>query len=201
MRRDIQKGRGKAKKNQNDYRRFISKTAVTEDGEVASKDLFAINEERIAEEEAYGGFYAVCTTLEDDIGEIVRANHQRWKIGECFRIMKTDFSASPAYVQTDSHIEAHFLVCFLALVAIYRYLEIQTGKRFTCDELLQTLRDMKVREVLGEGYLPTYTRTDVTDALHDAFGFRTDYHILAKVDMKRIFKQTKQKVRHAKKPH
>ncbi|WP_289640792.1 IS1634 family transposase [uncultured Allobaculum sp.] len=191
--RDIQKGRGKAKKNQNDYRRFISKTAVTDDGEVASKDLFAINEERIAEEEAHDGFYAVCTTLEDDIGEIIRVNHQRWKIEECFRIMKTDFSARPAYVQTDAHIEAHFLVCFLALT-VYRYLEVLTGKRFTCDQLLQTLRDMKVREVLGEGYLPTYTRTDVTDALHDAFGLRTDYHVLTKADMKKIVKQTKRKV-------
>lgn len=108
-------------------------------------------------------------------------------------IMKTDFSARPAYVQTDAHIEAHFLVCFLVLT-VYRYLEIQIGKQYTYDELLQTLQDMKVRELLGEGYLPTYTRTDLTDVLHDTFGFRTDCHILTKADMKKIVKQTKRKV-------
>lgn len=119
------------------------------------------------------------------MGEIIRANHQRWKLEECFRIMKTEFSARSAYVQTDAHIEAHFLVCFLALT-VYRYLELGTGKQFTFDELLQTLQDMKGQEVLGEGYLPTYTGTDLTDVLHDAFGFRTDYQILTKTAMKKL---------------
>lgn len=128
------------------------------------------------------------------MGEIIRVNHQRWKIEECFRIMKTEFSARPAYVQPDAHIKAPFLVCFLALT-VYCYLKLGTGKQFTCDELLQTLQDMKGREVLGEGYLPTYTRTDLTDdALYDAFGFRTDYQILTKTDMKKIVKQTKRKL-------
>jgi hypothetical protein len=44
---------------------------------------------------------------------------------------------------------------------------------------------------MGEGYIPTYIRTDFTDALHDAFGFRTDYQIVSNKEMKKIYKETK----------
>ena len=94
------------------------------------------------------------------------------------------------YVQKDARIEAHFLTCFLALT-IYRYLEKALGNQYTCDHILSTLQEMRMREVLGEGYIPTYMRTDLTDALHEAFGFRTDYNILTNADMKKILTQTR----------
>ena len=195
--RAIDSGNAKrGKKNQQDYRRFIQKTAVTPDGEVAEKFTCSIDEERIREEEKYDGFYAVTHNLEDAPEEIIRVNHQRWQIEECFRIMKSEFSARPAYVSLDDHIEAHFLTCFLALV-IYRYIEKKLNSQFTCSQIISTLQDMSVREVLGEGYLPNYMRTDITDALHDAFGFHTDFNIIPSKQMKKIIKSSKTRIRHA----
>ena len=75
------------KKNQNDYKRFISSTNVTKDGEVANKAVYRINDKAIADEEMYDGFYAVCTNLDDDAVAITKINHRRWEIEECFRII------------------------------------------------------------------------------------------------------------------
>jgi transposase len=178
------------KANQNDFKRFIEKVSATDEGEVAENDFYFINAQAIEAEEAYDGFYAVCTNLEDDVAEIVKVNHRRWEIEECFRIMKHEFKARPAYVRLDIRIKAHFLTCFIGLL-IYRILEKKLGEKYTCPLIIQELRDMNFLEVKGEGYLPAYTRTDFTDALHDAFGFRTDYQILTHSYMKKIFKQTK----------
>jgi transposase len=178
------------KNNQNDYKRFIEKTSVTPDGEVAEKDIYSIDLEMIANEEAYDGFYAVCTNLEDEASEIIKVNHRRWEIEECFRIMKSEFKARPVYLTRDDRIEAHFTTCFLAMV-LYRYLEKRLDNKFTCSEIVRGLRGMNFYEVPGDGYIPTYTRTDFTEALHAAFGFRTDYQIIRNKQMKKIFKDTK----------
>mgnify|MGYP001283802032 FL=1 len=103
------------KKNQNDYKRFISSTNVTKDGEVANKPVCRINDKAIADEEMYDGFYAVCTNLDDDAVAITKINHRRWEIEECFRIMKSEFKARPVYLSRDDRIKAHFMTCFLAL--------------------------------------------------------------------------------------
>lgn len=183
----------KLKKNsQNDYKRFIEKTSITPDGEVAAKELYRLSEETILKEELFDGFYATCTNLEDDATDIVKINHRRWEIEECFRIMKSEFKARPVYLSRDDRIEAHFTTCFLSMV-IYRYLEKKLGEKFTCREIIQGLRDMNFYEIIGDGYIPTYTRTDFTDALHEAFGFRTDYQIITNRQMKKILKDTKNK--------
>ncbi len=178
------------KTKQNDYKRFIEKTSVTPNGEVAEKHLYSIDLEVIANEEIYDGFYAVCTNLEDEAAEIIKVNHRRWEIEECFRIMKSEFKARPVYLTRDDRIEAHFTTCFLAMV-LYRYLEKRLDSRYTCTEIVQGLRDMNFYEIPGDGYIPTYTRTDFTDALHEAFGFRTDYQIIKNTQMKKNFKNTK----------
>ena len=72
-----------------------------------------------------------------------------------------------------------------------QYLEKNLENRFTCEDIITTLKDMNFYEIEGEGYIPTYTRTDLTDALHEAFGFRTDYQIVTTKQMKKIFKDTK----------
>lgn len=175
---------------QNDYKRFIGKTSVTPEGEVAEKHIYNIDYEVIAKEEAFDGFYAVCTNLEDEPSEIIEINHNRWEIEECFRIMKSEFKARPVFLTRDDRIEAHFTTCFLAMV-MYRYLEKRVQNQFTCSELIQGLRSMNFHEIPGDGYIPTYTRTKVTDALHEAFGFRTDYQIIKGSKMKKIFKDSK----------
>ena len=175
---------------QTDVKRFIKKTAVTGDGEIAKKAVYEINEDVIAAESEYDGFYAVCTNLDDDPADIAKINHDRWEIEESFRIMKTEFEARPVYLQRDDRIKAHFLTCFIALL-IYRIIEKLLNEEFTCDELIETLREMSMRKVGDEGYIPNYTRTDITDALHKNAGFRTDYEILTKKDMAGVIRRSK----------
>ena len=176
--------------NQNDYKRFIKKIHFTPDGEVAEKEAYGINTDLIATEEAFDGFYAVCTNLEDNAADIIKVNKRRWEIEECFRIMKSEFKARPVYLSRDDRIEAHFTTCFISLI-IYRLLEKKLEEKYTCREILEGLKDMNFYEVNGEGYIPTYMRTDLTDALHEAFGFRTDYQIVTTQQMKKIFRITK----------
>ena len=178
------------KSRQNDYKRFINKTNITTTGEVADKEIFKINTALIQKEETFDGFYGVCTNLDDDITEIININHRRWEIEECFRIMKSEFKARPVYLSDDDRIEAHFITCFISLV-IYRLLEKRLDEKFTCHEIVGELREMNFKVIKGEGYEPIYTRTDFTDALHEAFGFRTDYQIVTTKMMKKILKGTK----------
>jgi len=178
------------KSHPNDYKRFIDMTSITAYGEVADKHLYKLDEKVIKAEERYDGFYAVCTNLEDEAADIIKVNHRRWEIEECFRIMKSEFKARPVYLSRDDRIEAHFTTCFIAMV-MYRYLEKRFQNQFTCSEIIQGLRSMNFLELPGEGYLPAYTRTDFTDALHESFGFRTDYQIIKNRQMKKIIKDTK----------
>lgn len=177
------------KHHQNDFKRLITKTNITNDGEIAEKEIYNINQDAIANEETYDGFYAVCTNLEDDAPTIAKINHNRWEIEECFRLLKTDFKARPVYLSRDDRIKAHFTTCFLALT-LFRYLEKKLKSEFTSNEIIDQLKGMNFYSIPGEGYLPTYTRTKFTDALHDAFGFRTDYQIVTTKQMKKIFKDT-----------
>ena len=185
-----QGARSLTKPRQNDYKRFITKTNVTADGEVAEKEIYRVDDTVIAREEVFDGFYAVCTNLEDEAPAIARINKQRWKIEECFRLLKTDFEARPVYLSRKDRIEAHFTTCFLALT-LFRYLEKDLNDEFTSTEIITQLREMNFLRAPGEGYIPAYTRTDFTDALHHAFGFRTDYEIVTESQMKKIFKATK----------
>lgn len=196
----IQKGSAKLKKrNQHDYRRFVEKTSVTPDGEIAEREIFHINEKRILEEQQYDGFYGVTTNLDDEPESIIRVNQQRWQIEECFRIMKSEFKARPVYLKNDCRIEAHFLTCFMALI-LFRYLEKKLKNKFTCQEIIHTLKSMQLREILGKGYIPTYTRNEITDALHEAFHFETDHDIITLTEMKKIISKTNAAKKVAKKP-
>ncbi len=176
--------------NPNDYKRFIHKTSCTPDGEVAEKEIYNIDTALIQKEELFDGFYGVCTNLVDDASEIIKVNHRRWEIEECFRIMKSEFKARPVYLSNDDRIEAHFATCFISLI-IYRLLEKKLHEEFTCHEIICELRDMNFKQIKGEGYEPVYTRTDFTDALHEVFGFRTDYQIITTSIMNKIFRETK----------
>ncbi len=180
-------------KGSNDPARFIQRTAVTEDGEIAQKNIYELDKAKILEESMYDGFYAVITNLEGDIREIININKQRWEIEENFRIMKSEFEARPVFVRREDRIKAHFLTCFISLLA-YRLLEKKLGEEFTCSQILETLRNMNVTLLSKDsGYIPSYKRTKITDKLHSSFGFRTDYEFIRKSTMRTIIKETKQK--------
>jgi len=183
------------KKSPNDAKRFIKAEHCTPDGELAQIENFSLNQEMIDQEARFDGFYAICTDLEDPAPAIIKLNGGRWIIENGFRIMKTDFDARPVYVRRDDRIKAHFLTCFLALL-IYKYLEKKVnrgGKHFTTSEIVDTLRGMDFLSIPGEGYVPTYTRTDLTNNLHGSAGFRTDYQIVTKQKMRSIISQTKKR--------
>lgn len=180
----------KNRKNPNDPARFIGTAAATKDGEIADIHNY-LDENKIYEESKYDGLYAVCTDLLDDEAvDILKVSEGRWQIEECFRIMKTDFSARPIYLQDENRIKAHFLICFLALT-IYRCLEKKLESKYTCEELLDTLKSINFTEVQEQGVIPTYKRDAVTDALHEVCGFRTDYQFITKSKMKTIQKESK----------
>ena len=177
-------------KNQNDYRRFIDSTVSTDNGEVAENTSYSINEDIIKEEEKYDGFYALTTNLTGNINEILKITKGRWEIEESFRIMKNDFLARPINLSREDRIKAHFMTCFISLL-IYRILEKKLEYKYTTSEILKTLKEMNMLESKGDGYIPTYVRTDLTDKLHETFGFRTDYEINTYKDFKKIFQSIK----------
>ena len=177
-------------KNQNSSSRFLKEISYTDNGEVASEKEILLDEERIIEEERYDGFYAVCTTLNDDIKDIVAINKRRWEIEESFKIMKSEFKARPVYLQKDNRIKAHFLTCFMALMFI-RILESKTHNKLTVEELIDVLKNYNFQHFEGSGYIPAYTRNETTDLLHEVFDFRTDYQIVSEKNMKKILKKTK----------
>lgn len=180
-------------KGPNDPTRFIQKTAITDDGEIAQKNIYQLDESKILEESMYDGFYAVITNLEGDVREIIHINKQRWEIEENFRIMKSEFEARPVFVRREDRIKAHFLTCFISLL-VYRLLEKKLGEQFTCNQILETLRNMNVTLLSKDsGYIPSYKRTKLTDNLHNSFGFRTDYEFMRKSTMRTIIKETKAK--------
>ena len=180
------------KKNPNDPARFLSKEAVTKEGEIANI-LYYLDEEKVLEEAKYDGLYAVCTDLfEDDPSDILRVSEGRWQIEACFRIMKTEFHARPVYLRLQDRIHAHFLICFLSLL-IYRILEKKLGKEFTCEEIIHTLKDYSFADVQGQGFLPIYTSNKITDQLQKISGFATDYEFITKRKMKEIQKLSKKK--------
>ena len=176
--------------NQNDFKRFIKKTNITKDGEVAEKKILTLNTDTIQKEEKFDGFYGVCTNLDDEPEEIIKVNQRRWEIEESFRIMKSEFKARPVYLSRDDRITAHFTTCFLSLV-ILRFLEKILDEKYTSSEIIDTLKNMNMQKNFDCSYEPIYTRTDLTDDLHDKFGFRTDYEVLQESRLKKILSKTK----------
>ena len=159
--------------NQNDFKRFIKKTNITKDGEVADKKVFTLNNDIIEKEEKFDGFYGVCTNLEDEPEEIIKVNERRWEIEESFRIMKSEFKARPVYLSKDERFLAHFTTCFLSLVLL-RYLEKRLDEKYTSSEIIDCLKNFNLCKANELGYIPAFTRNNLSDDLHDKFKFRMD---------------------------
>jgi len=178
------------KVKQTDPKRFIKTINTTDGGEIAENTKYSISQNIIDEEAKYDGLYAVCTNLEDSVEDIIEVNHRRWEIEESFRIMKSDFKSRPVYHSRDEMIKAHFITCFLSLI-VYRFLEKKLDEKYTTTEIIETLRTMDIKLEKHDSYSPNYIRTDLTDDLHNKFGFRTDFEVMNIKKLKEIFKQTK----------
>lgn len=154
------------KKNQNDPKRFIKKDSQT-------KDKYYIDEDKIKEEEKYDGFYAIATNLDaiNEYKEIIEINSRRYKIEDCFRVLKTTFKARPVNHSRRDRIIAHFMTCYTALL-IYRLLEVKLntkGRHFTTNEIIETLKNMNVVNNHDLYYQATYTSGKICDALNEEF--------------------------------
>ena len=177
-------------RDENDPKRFIEIIPTTDNGEVALNNNYSINQDKIDEETKYDGLYAVCTNLEDKVEEIIKINKRRWEIEESFRIMKSDFKSRPVYLSREDRIKAHFTTCFLSLV-IFRYLEKKLDEQYTSSQIIETLKKFEFKNENDIGYSPSYIRTNLTDLLHDVFGFNTDFEIIENKNFKKIINQTK----------
>lgn len=166
------------KKGPNDVTRFIKHSHVG-----TGKDTYFIDQERIAEEEKYDGYYAVATNLSDDIKTVIGISENRYKIEDCFRVMKTNFSARPVYHQLRSRITAHFMICYTALL-IYRLLEVKINTyaktlrsgavHFTTDNIIETLQNMNVNNIQDMYYQSSYNGSQTLDALNAIYDLKLD---------------------------
>lgn len=161
----------KYKKGPNDVTRFIRRVTNNE-----SKDYYIIDENIIAEEEKYDGFYAVATNLEDEAKTVLDINAQRYKIEDCFRVMKTNMMARPLFHRTKERITAHFMICFTALL-IYRIIEARltdAGFHFTVNNIIETLKNMEVTNIDDICYRATYTSSRTLTALNTIYELELD---------------------------
>lgn len=163
------------KKGPHDVTRFIKRTSSTKTGEAVT-DLYELNQSVIEEEEKYDGYYAVATNLDDNAKDILQISANRYKIEDCFRVMKTNFSAHPVYHQKRERIIAHFMICYTALL-IYRLLEKkldQQGTHFTAENIIETLRNIEVANFEDMFYRSTYNCSQVCTALNTVFDLKLD---------------------------
>ena len=163
------------KKGPNDVTRFIKRTSATKDGEKA-EDRYQLDTDKIAEEEKYDGFYALATNVDASVSEILDISSKRYKIEDCFRVMKTNLDARPIYHRKRNRIKAHFLICYTALL-IYRLLEtklIRFDEHCTTENIIETLKNMDVVNVEDMYYLSTYTGSKTCTALNAVFDIGLD---------------------------
>jgi transposase len=164
------------KKGPHDVTRFIKRTSKTKSGDAAAVDVYEIDQSIIAEEEKYDGYYAVATNLDDAAKDIWAIHSQRYRIEDCFRILKTNFESRPIYHRNDNRIVAHFMICYTALL-IYRLLENKLdhyGTHFTTDQIIDTLKNMNVVNCHDMFYEALYNGSQVCTALNGVFGLDLD---------------------------
>ena len=163
------------KKGPHDVTRFIKRTSSTKSGETVT-DKYELNQTVIEEEEKYDGFYAVATNLNDPAKDILEVSANRYKIEDCFRVMKTNFSARPVFHQKRERIIAHFMICYTSLL-IYRLMEKKLemyGTHCTTDNLIETLNSMDVANIEDMCYMSTYTNSQICTALNAITGLDLD---------------------------
>lgn len=178
-------------KNPRDPRYYIKSCHTTNTGEVAPETYYQIDDSKIKEDEVYDGFYAVATDLEDDdLSLIIQSNKQRWEIEESFEIMKSELKSRPMYVSTNEAIHGHLLICFMALL-VYRILEKEyIEEKYTCCEIIDTLRKLNITHLGGNIYVPSFKRTPMIDDLVELFGFQPTREVLTQKYLKKFSRIT-----------
>lgn len=158
------------KKGPNDVTRFIKRISSSKTGDKVI-DHYVLDQAIIDEEEKYDGYYAIATNLDDSAKDIIEISSKRYKIEDCFRVMKTNFSARPVFHQNKERIIAHFLICYTSLL-IYRLLEKKLDlnqTHFSVENIVETVKNMEVANIEDMCYMSTYTCSQVCTALNTVF--------------------------------
>ncbi len=174
----------KIKKGPNDIRRFLKNTS-------ADTANYVLDMDKIHEEEKYDGFYAVATNLDDSAKDILAVAQNRYKIEDCFRIMKTNFDARPVFLRKPERIRAHFLICYTALL-IYRLMECKLDDNLThvtTSNLIKTLRNMNVVNMDDMYYKSIYSGSQALDALERCFELQLNRKYYRPSDLNKIVKK------------
>lgn len=176
----------KSRQSQQDPRHYVTTMHKTKNGERAVKVEMAIDTDIVAQEEALDGFYAYGTSLDDEAVDVLRIRQFHHEIEHIFRTTKTFLDARPVYLSRQDRIKAHFLICFLAMV-ILKILQRQIteanheeykAEPLSIDRLIRTLRDIRFGHIDGHGYLPMFTRTNLTDQLQKLAGVNISTQIV-----------------------
>ena len=182
----VDKKQTKSRQSQQDPRHYVTTTHKTRKGERAVKIEMAINTDVVAQEEALDGFYAYGTSLDDEAVDVLRIRSFHHEIEHIFRTTKTFLDARPVYLSRQDRIKSHFLICFLAMV-ILKMLQRQIteanpeqykDEALSIDRLINTLRDMRFAHIEGAGYLPMFSRNDLTDQLQNIAGVNISTQII-----------------------
>ena len=174
----------KIKKGPNDIRRFLKNTS-------SDTANYVLDMDKIHEEEKYDGFYAVATNLDDSAKDILAVAQNRYKIEDCFRIMKTNFDARPVFLRKPERIRAHFLICYTALL-IYRLMECKVDDNLThvtTSNLIKTLRNMNVVNMDDMYYKSIYSGSQALDALERCFELQLNRKYYRPSDLNKIVKK------------
>lgn len=174
----------KIKKGPNDIRRFLKNTS-------SDTANYVLDMDKIHEEEKYDGFYAVATNLDDSAKDILAVAQNRYKIEDCFRIMKTNFDARPVFLRKPERIRAHFLICYTALL-IYRLMECKLDDNLThvtTSSLIKTLRNMNVVNMDDMYYKSIYSGSQALDALERCFELQLNRKYYRPSDLNKIVKK------------
>ena len=174
----------KIKKGPNDIRRFLKNTS-------SNTANYVLDMDKIHEEEKYDGFYAVATNLDDSAKDILAVAQNRYKIEDCFRIMKTNFDARPVFLRKPERIRAHFLICYTALL-IYRLMECKLDDNLThvtTSNLIKTLRNMNVVNMDDMYYKSIYSGSQALDALERCFELQLNRKYYRPSDLNKIVKK------------
>lgn len=178
------------KKGPNDVKRFLKRKCTGKDGEEAKVE-YILNSDKIAEEEKYDGYYAVATNLDDEAKDILSISHNRYKIEDCFRVMKTNFEARPVYHRKEERIRAHFMICYTALL-IYRLMECRLddqGMHVTTNQLIETIKNMNVVNVHDLYYMSVYQGSRTLSALEKDMPLLLDRKYYQPKDLTKIIKK------------
>ncbi len=179
------------KHSSTDFKRFIKNIRFNKDGEIIKNNIY-LDEDLINQEAQYDGFYALVTNLDDSDEEIVRINHNRWKIEESFRIMKSELKARPIYLQKENRIKAHFLTCYLALL-IFRILEqkINIDNHYSSHEIIDTLKHLDLFKLKDIGYASNYKASNLSNLLVSIFEMPLNKEAYGIANIKKIISNSK----------